>query len=285
MQTRHHINPEEWKCPKTFEEYLAQFPDWHKKWLNKRYPQYTNDDFEDVASAILLRSIETRRVERYAPTPDLKNRPGLFLHYMGMCFKRDLATILTARAAEKRGANCNTVSIDVVNNPDMLMVNGVEALEIPSSAVYKYRTEQEGSRAYTAARLSQFLAFVAKHRPDLLPVLDAMRNGDSIVSRQMWDYHKHKLRSLGKHFEAGTIPYNSAWKKEENRKRLEAERKERKYRKRKSKAQQKYYHSHLEEQREWHRQHSAKKKGKSGIKRRGRNFVDFLTRGPLGSAP
>jgi len=214
MQTRHHISEENWTPPKTFEEYFAQYPDWHVKWLNKRYPLYTNEDFQDVAQDILTETLRKQRVEKYVPSPDLVNRPGLFFHYMGMCFNRDLATILRERQSDKRRANRDALSIDVTTAPDVLLMNGFEDQDISSSSVYKHRTKQEGLRAYNSARLSQFLAFVNKHRPDLIRILDAMESGDDLgISRQNWFLIRNKLKILVRHFEAGTIPRNSAWKK------------------------------------------------------------------------
>jgi hypothetical protein len=192
-------------------------------------------------------------VERYDPEKGgLNDSLPLFRNWLNTCWRRDLAAVLSVRAANKRITNKNPISLDGVNHAgknipgDALLLQGIDDLR--GSSAYSRKTKQEGDRVFNAAWLKEFRAFVRKHRPDLLPVLAAMGNGDSIGSRQHWHYLTHKIRGIAKHFERGTVPQNSA------------------YRKRKNEAQKRYYHSHLEEQREWHRQHAAKKQGKAGPK-------------------
>jgi hypothetical protein len=209
-------DPKNWKVPETFEEYLSVYPKYHLKWLTKRYASYTHEDFDDIAQHLLVRTLETKRVEKF----DSKKRggihtPGMFFDYMAHCFARDLRTFFTARDATKRRVDKLSESLEDYENfhQNGREISTSESLSLSSQA-YATRTKQEGDRPYNSARLKQFREFVAKHRGDLIPVLDAMESGDDLgLPRGIWFLRRAALKGLAKHFDRGTAPHKSNWSK------------------------------------------------------------------------
>ena len=223
-------DPQNWKIPKTFEEFIDVYPNYHKKWLRKRYPSYTHSDFDDIAQHLLVRTMETKRVEKF----DSKKRggidtPGMFFNYLSQCFGRDLRTYFTARNATKRRVDKLSDSIDNFNNLPSSATHGSKGAGqnesiVMASVDYAMRTTREGERPYNSARLMEFRTFVEKHRADLIPVLDAMESGDDLgLPRQVWFLRRAALKGLAKHFDRGTAPHKSNWSKSKDlAKRLES---------------------------------------------------------------
>lgn len=172
----------DFKHPTNFSEYLEQFPDWHKIWLRKHCPWLDGkvEDFEDAAQHLLLETLRRQRIEQYDPakmhhTKEHKDTAGLFLHWLAKCFRNDLRTKHSQAHTKSRRGGVNTVSLDDFLNYD----NGSdstsekESIGVVSQA-YALKSEREGEKIVVAAQLAEFRAFLATHRPDMLPVLDKL---------------------------------------------------------------------------------------------------------------
>lgn len=218
-----HEDPKDWKAPKTFEEYLTRFPDWHERWLHKRYPRHTNSDFEDISQHLLVESIRKQRVEKYDTTKQgLKDSPALFFNWMSMCFRNDLVQFLRRKTTGADSANYNTFAIDFNPDPESTDTaaseNYIDHLS-NKSRIYHFKTEQEGRRAYVLTRLSEFRNFLEKHRPDLLPSLDRLAEGTATRREQL------KLWAVRMTFEKGGIPHRHKSRQKKNDPHLSEERK------------------------------------------------------------
>jgi hypothetical protein len=94
-------------APKTFEEYLALFPNFHRIWLRKHYRWLDGkpEDFEDAAQHLMLETLRRDRVQKYDAKKrggkEQKDTPGLFLHFMGQCFANDMRTLHTAKQQQQ----------------------------------------------------------------------------------------------------------------------------------------------------------------------------------------
>jgi hypothetical protein len=170
----------EWNRPKTFAEYVEHHPDHVYVWLSKYHRiLYASQDMEDIVQFIMLRTLESQRVEKYDPYKRGPNdTAGLFFNWMSKCFERDIATYFNSKKAKKRKVNENTVSLESLdsntNNGSTADHNDILSL---FSTAYRRDTAREGNRIEVTARINQFYAFMKKHRPDLLPVLDRMAKG------------------------------------------------------------------------------------------------------------
>jgi hypothetical protein len=209
----------EWKAPRNFDEYLAAYPIWHKSWLVKHYPNVAfSEEGEDVAQHLLLRSIETQRVEKYKTLKRRKkgekDTPGLFFHWMGTCFKNDMHTRYNDRLRTKRRAMEGTVSIESLAEFGRMKHGddaGKEALSLVSQN-YRLKAERQGRMIDTQAQIEEFRSYVLRHRPDLLPALDDILAG---VSRNA---DRIKLRDLAKNMIEGRTPNKAPRRRSKDKK-------------------------------------------------------------------
>jgi hypothetical protein len=208
MQTKYYIKEEGWTPPKTFSEYYKRFPDYHKKWLTKRYSSFSNSDFDDVAQFLLLETLRKERVEKFKPSKGLTNRPGLFFGWMSRCFNRDLATLLGERKRRMRIVNYHTISLDKVTKEGREVPGRRQAdsFLVEGSPQYRRKTEQAGVRPYLVTRVNEFRDYIKKHRPHMIPALDRVEDGNATIKE------KNQFRYLASLFEKGKVPRKGAIK-------------------------------------------------------------------------
>jgi len=170
----------EFVAPKTFAEYIEVFPDYHRKWLTRHCPWLLSspEDYEDAAQYLMLRTIHSQRVEKYdvfqRRKRGQKDTPGLFLHWMGQCFKNDIRSLVSDGKRTKRRVNENTASLEDFIHTSNSSNEGVADSDTLSFASHGYakRAEREGELIIVQAQIAEFRSFVAEYRPDLLPALD-----------------------------------------------------------------------------------------------------------------
>lgn len=176
------MSEEPFIAPATFAEYIERFGDYHKKWLRTHHGTIRDiDDFDDACQHLLLETLRKRRVERYDSlkrrNQGQKDTPGLFLSYLGTCFRNDMRTRFTHARARVRRVNEGATSLtDYLDKPDHLVndakgVRDDEGLAFASQH-YAKRAEREGELIVVKAQIAQFRAFIEKYRPDLLPALN-----------------------------------------------------------------------------------------------------------------
>jgi hypothetical protein len=190
-----------WQRPATFQEYWERFPDWHIRWLGKRYPPHSNPDFEDVVQHLLLEALRKQRVEKYDPAQcGGKDTPGLFFHWMGEGYARDLAGLIIKRRTPKRWAAEPDVRLDGTR-ADALLMGGISKLGVPASSAWRSQAWEEGMRPYASARLQEFADFVGLHRPAALPDVWKMCRDEGLTDGQ-----RERIYGLARHFVKGTRP-------------------------------------------------------------------------------
>jgi hypothetical protein len=190
-----------WKAPATFAEYVEMNPDGNVRWLRSHY-KLNASDFDDVAQEILIFIVENKIVEKYDPESfTVSDSPALFFNYMSMNFNFALGKILDRRKYHVRSINYNALSLDSVTNKNG---DSMIADDIMPSNDYKHRCEKEGDLVFIKTRVAEFRAYVEKHRPEIIPMLDRFLDGDE--DRAEYRILMPMLSVLAKYFKRGNVP-------------------------------------------------------------------------------